>query len=93
MGPPPFGSGNGAFGDFSGEQVYALQWGHRLSAVETKPVRDYIAHMKALQWGHRLSAVETHIPNNYVDIAIRLQWVHRLSAVETGLCAMKGVGR
>ena len=44
-----------------------LQWGHRLSAMETSV------------WGHRLSAMETGVG----PIAIVLQWGHRLSAMET----------
>ncbi len=39
---------------------FKLQWGHRLSAVETRRMAAIIAHiMPELQWGHRLSAVET----------------------------------
>ena len=37
-----------------------LQWGHRLSAVETRPAPPAIfGLLDQLQWGHRLSAVET----------------------------------
>ena len=37
-----------------------LQWGHGLSAVETRPCVGWAAsHSRALQWGHGLSAVET----------------------------------
>ena len=35
MGPPPFGSGNYSALTGSGFALAALQWGHRLSAVET----------------------------------------------------------
>ena len=35
MGPPPFGSGNAREWPAFAEQEKALQWGHRLSAVET----------------------------------------------------------
>ena len=38
----------------------ALQWGHRLSAVETgEVIADAPPLDPELQWGHRLSAVET----------------------------------
>ena len=38
----------------------SLQWGHRLSAVETRIIPDNLgASAGCLQWGHRLSAVET----------------------------------
>ena len=39
---------------------YVLQWGHRLSAMETslpRPMKTCASSM--LQWGHRLSAMET----------------------------------
>ena len=36
-----------------------LQWGHRLSAVETATLTNLVVQINGLQWGHRLSAVET----------------------------------
>ena len=39
-----------------------LQWGHRLSAVETCERWRKIKWFTTLQWGHRLSAVETAYP-------------------------------
>ena len=39
----------------------SLQWGHRLSAVETGSVMSALAIITSLQWGHRLSAVETRV--------------------------------
>ena len=38
MGPPPFSSGNNPFHDFYVPNTLGLQWGHRLSAVETRIV-------------------------------------------------------
>ena len=35
MGPPPFGDGNNANVDQAFKKAYELQWGHRLSAMET----------------------------------------------------------
>ena len=68
-----------------------LQWGHRLSAVETSRYTPIALSMFWLQWGHRLSAVETcpQAPgDDHAGLGIALsmfwlQWGHRLSAVET----------
>ena len=62
MGPPPFGSGNGLTAiHVAGAQIF-LQWGHRLSAVETSRKGRVSFFLMYLQWGHRLSAVETQLP-------------------------------
>ena len=65
-----------------------LQWGHRLSAMETTcqfnaagPVCCLFA--VPLQWGHRLSAMEMTIVQAEVGRGYELQWGHRLSAMET----------
>ena len=43
-------------------QTFALlQWGHRLSAMETWQPRAGMEPDYVLQWGHRLSAMETHL--------------------------------
>ena len=83
MGPPPFGSGNSWHAGDPGANGTALQWGHRLSAVETIPMYDDAVGVITLQWGHRLSAVETASIASVSCAAIMLQWGHRLSAVET----------
>ena len=36
-----------------------IQWGHRLSAMETTKTFAEFEQSMALQWGHRLSAMET----------------------------------
>ena len=36
-----------------------LQWGHRLSAMETTTSKEEALALGFLQWGHRLSAMET----------------------------------
>ena len=58
MGPPPFGDGNFPEGTV-GDLLYELQWGHRLSAMETMVVLLLLLATLLLQWGHRLSAMET----------------------------------
>ena len=40
MGPPPFDGGNGSLLPSTSSTVSNLQWGHRLSTVETPPRRD-----------------------------------------------------
>ena len=85
MGPPPFGSGNEPK---MGERLVSLaklQWGHRLSAVETLVIATASDDLLSrLQWGHRLSAVETPSrPTSKMTGRNPLQWGHRLSAVET----------
>ena len=60
MGPPPFGDGNVHSSPATGVGMLVLQWGHRLSAMETTQA-ELDAHEAStqLQWGHRLSAMET----------------------------------
>ena len=83
MGPPPFGSGNMSSSRWTTSSSSRLQWGHRLSVVET--VQNVRLELVAgrLQWGHRLSVVETTQRASWgVNFRI-LQWGHRLSVVET----------
>ena len=85
MGPPPFGDGNVEGSRRSVGAVMPLQWGHRLSAMETSRwLTDItISVAGSLQWGHRLSAMETasrYLRSPYYST---LQWGHRLSAMET----------
>ena len=49
-----------------------LQWGHRLSAVETSLTSFRWKRLPKLQWGHRLSAVET-IPRGQRRQALHLR--------------------
>ena len=60
-----------------------LQWGHRLSAMETWPTVGRPMADTSLQWGHRLSAMETVLGAVGVNDMAFLQWGHRLSAMET----------
>jgi hypothetical protein len=72
-----------------------LQWGHRLSTVETAVGDSLWLGWAALQWGHRLSTVETEVGNialqheflwdilGFCPNNASLQWGHRLSTVET----------
>ena len=59
MGPPPFGDGNGATAKGDVQIKSVLQWGHRLSAMETALFFCWSTVSLLLQWGHRLSAMET----------------------------------
>ena len=59
MGPPPFGDGNLIALASFGNSFIALQWGHRLSAMETSSRVISWGGGSCLQWGHRLSAMET----------------------------------
>ena len=59
MGPPAFAGGNAKFSKRSTANAAALQWGHRLSPVETFRAGATEAAVRLLQWGHRLSPVET----------------------------------
>ena len=82
MGPPPFGDGNVLI-VMAFIFLPMLQWGHRLSAMETSVSSSMPNPTSPLQWGHRLSAMETM----YKDVQwcgwAELQWGHRLSAMET----------
>ena len=62
MGPPPFSDGNVRMGPTKPAWLMTLQWGHRLSAMETtagETETDRRLAEPTLQWGHRLSAMET----------------------------------
>ena len=61
----------------------ALQWSHRLSAMETPKTVSPMLTTWALQWSHRLSAMETTQPPQKHKSRTYLQWSHRLSAMET----------
>ena len=82
MGPPPFGDGKVT----NGVGIYtlpALQWGHRLSAMERPAGARQQQNPAVLQWGHRLSAMERVAGTVYVcPKDATLQWGHRLSAME-----------
>ena len=68
-----------------------LQWGHRLSAMETAAVAFDRNVQWCLQWGHRLSAMETSHSNCAMWCLLSLQWGHRLSAMETLRGQLNGV--
>ena len=83
MGPPPFGDGNqiACPGECSAE--WWLQWGHRLSAMEThlcdRALTESIpASMGPPPFGDGNSDAYT-----FTITVIALQWGHRLSAMET----------
>jgi hypothetical protein len=85
MGPPPFDGGNPEILRGIQRVVRALQWGHRLSTVETRFSSSGFSLWATLQWGHRLSTVETLRRMTMIwNLDALLQWGHRLSTVETG---------
>ena len=59
MGPPPFSDGNLIGSMLTIAWQVILQWGHRLSAMETALTSGASFKWVCLQWGHRLSAMET----------------------------------
>ncbi len=59
MGPPAFAGGNASASPQITQQSSKLQWGHRLSPVETCRTCRRWQSQRPLQWGHRLSPVET----------------------------------
>ncbi len=58
MGPPPFGGGKRRRQVRLTFSLAQLQWGRRLSAVESVWVPANSSNNESLQWGRRLSAVE-----------------------------------
>ena len=83
MGPPPFGGGNSP--PFSPMRTPSspLQWGHRLSAVETwddalEKATDKLASMGPPPFGGGNFGYSSS-----AEVWYMLQWGHRLSAVET----------
>ena len=87
MGPPPFGDGNKPGTGDSRYSIRTLQWGHRLSAMETRQKHGS---------GHRglrpsmgpppFGDGNKYDPLNSSSPIYDLQWGHRLSAMETALC-------
>ena len=59
MGPPPFGGGNVLPNQITRHMQDILQWGHRLSVVETSLTSVSTSTSTYLQWSHHLSVVET----------------------------------
>ena len=85
MGPPPFGDGNSSSADAASVSLLVLQWGHRLSAMETRLRRTgtcvtaspFNGATAFRRW--KLGPGEPPLP----FAERRLQWGHRLSAMET----------
>ena len=83
MEPPPFGDGNPKTVSPM-LTTWALQWSHRLSAMETWAQMHISGLDSPLQWSYRLSAMETGVAPVETKFEVKLQWSHRLSAMETG---------
>ena len=87
MGPPPFGDGNSPELWCRCPRSWLLQWGHRLSAMETGAAPARRRHAAA---GFNGATAFRRWKRNtpYADYVNdpRLQWGHRLSAMETALC-------
>ena len=83
MGPPPFGDGYRAGRGRIPGHLPPLQWGHRLSAMDTFPGVCEFPFLPRLQWGHRLSAMDSLQILLIVWREVPLQWGHRLSAMDT----------
>ncbi len=84
MGPPPFGDGKSSENLTVVNALEWLQWGHRLSAMESAFLRPRKGScLYKLQWGHRLSAMESTGESSSIVHVFVLQWGHRLSAMES----------
>ena len=84
MGPPPFGDGN--MPDVMPELIWehTLQWGHRLSAMETiYHVPQYPGKGFRFNGATAFRRWKRHSRFWAGDPDIKLQWGHRLSAMET----------
>ena len=51
MGPPPFGGGNISYRTSATAHMWRLQWGHRLSAVETRIAEEYHCAQRTASMG------------------------------------------
>ena len=60
-----------------------LQWGQRLSALDTRGRIRALDKAYWLQWGQRLSALDTEQQPNTDNAEQQLQWGQRLSALDT----------
>ena len=83
MGPTPFSVGYTAGEYWQTIHGTELQWGQRLSALDTSIIPREVKAMAELQWGQRLSALDTsmlYCP--HCDVWV-LQWGQRLSALDT----------
>ena len=65
------------------QQLPVLQWGQRLSALDTIQPFFNETHYALLQWGQRLSALDTHASPAILCTWEELQWGQRLSALDT----------
>ena len=82
--PPPFGDGNLSNALSERFQPIRLQWGHRLSAMETPPACGFLQH--PYQCFNGATAFQRWKPTHQAQSLARrlsLQWGHRLSAMET----------
>ena len=59
MGPTPFSVGYVEKGTGTGDAAELLQWGQRLSALDTVAAGEGVNAIGGLQWGQRLSALDT----------------------------------
>ena len=95
MGPPPFGDGKIMLAKCAESLGIRLQWGHRLSAMESSVKTADRSGWLSLQWGHRLSAMESRLPPAVPCVKGSLQWGHRLSAMEripASMCGLPAAG-
>ena len=60
MGPRHFSRGITREGKWV-DLHYELQWGHGISAVESKSTANMSHQIQLLQWGHGISAVESDL--------------------------------
>ena len=61
----------------------ALQWGHALSGMDTRPEKSCSVPSSTLQWGHALSGMDTLLARAPVNKELVLQWGHALSGMDT----------
>ena len=92
MGPPPFGDGKPSPAEHSSGLQGNLQWGHRLSAMETIVARPLITAGDSTSSADLIPSMgpppfgdgNYRMPSRRRVHASVLQWGHRLSAMETG---------
>ena len=85
MGPPPFGDGKAIDGLIATSESHLLQWGHRLSAMESREGAELPAPRGRASMGPPPFGDGKGYSSRRTSSSTRLQWGHRLSAMESGM--------
>ncbi len=83
MGPPTYIGGNGAGIGISPFSLFMLQWGHRLTSVETIITAIVTTFSCSFNGATDLHRWKPQLWLSQTELSHTLQWGHRLTSVET----------